>query len=222
MNPDDDRIIPLAHGEHPPVPDAVKIGSRDFSDAHHSTRTKARKQALDVLFQADLRHESVHRAMARRVDQGEPELREFARQILEGYSAGAYEINDHIADALTGDWTLDRMSRIDRNLARIAVWELDFTAIDLKIAINEAMTLANELSTDESVAFLNGLLARIANERRGIQRTQEAANEPDPDAELSAPASVAPQESADSHEAPQVAVVTPEETGDTDAENVGE
>lgn len=54
------------------MPDAVKIASTDFAEAHHSTRTKARKQALDVLFQADLRNEAVHRTMARRTEQGSP------------------------------------------------------------------------------------------------------------------------------------------------------
>lgn len=178
MSQPDDEIIPLAHGEHPPVPDAVKIASTDFAEAHHSTRTKARKQALDVLFQADLRNEAVHRTMARRTEQGEPALRDFTRQILDGYSEHGHEINEHIDRALTGEWTLERMSRVDRNLARIAVWELDFTTIDLKVAISEAMELANELSNDESVTFLNGLLARIAEERPAIP-TAPGAGVPD-------------------------------------------
>lgn len=178
MSPDnDDEVIPLAHGEHPPVPDAVKIASTDFAGAHHSTRTKARKQALDVLFQADLRNESVHRTMARRVEQDEPELREFTRQILDGYSEHGQQINEHIDRSLTGDWTIERMSRVDRNLARIAVWELDFTPIDLKVAISEAMELANELSNDESVTFLNGLLARIAQDRPSTAHEGEPSGE---------------------------------------------
>ncbi len=165
LTPESPASIPLAHGEHPPVPDAVKLSGTDFANAHHSTRTKARKQALDVLFQADLRNEAVHRTMARRTEQGEPPLRDFTSQILEGYAEFGREINAHLERRLTGDWTLERMSRVDRNLARIATWELDHTDIDIKIAISEAMELANELSNDESVTFLNGLLASIASDR---------------------------------------------------------
>lgn len=167
MDADDERVIALAPEEHPPVPGAVKVASTDFAGAHHSTRTKARKQALDVLFQAELRDESLDAVLARRAAQGEPDVREYAATVLHGYWEHAGEVDRRIAECLSGDWTLERMPRVDRNLARIAVWELDRTGIAPRIAISEALELANELSSDESVAFLSGLLNRAAETRPG-------------------------------------------------------
>ncbi|WP_316669408.1 transcription antitermination factor NusB [uncultured Propionibacterium sp.] len=167
MSGNDEPIIELAPGEHPPVPGAVKVASTDFAGARHSTRTKARKQALDILFQAELRDESVDAVLERRAGQGEPDMREFAATILHGYWEHAGEVDQRVAECISGDWALERMPRVDRNLARIAMWELDFTGIAPKIAISEALELANELSSDESVAFLNGLLNKALTTRSG-------------------------------------------------------
>lgn len=176
-----DKIIELAPGEHPPVPGAVKIASTDYAQAHHSTRTKARKQALDVLFQADLRRETVSEVLARRTAQGEPQIREFTRGIVEGYQDNARAIDRRIDQALSGDWTIWRMPRVDRNLARIAVWEMDYTPIAAKIAMSEAMELANELSTDDSVSFLNGMLGRIMDTARRERDDQPVDDADNPD-----------------------------------------
>lgn len=69
------------------------------------------------------------------------------------------------------------MPRIDRNLARIAIYELDHTEVEASAAISEALELADELSTDESVAFLNGLLGRAAQSRLTQSRPERTTDE---------------------------------------------
>ena len=82
-----------------------------------------------------------------------------------GVRDDAAEIDRRINQAATADWPIERMPRIDRNLARIAIYEIDHTTIDARAAISEALELADALSTDESVAFLNGLLGRAVRTR---------------------------------------------------------
>nr|NLI49149.1 transcription antitermination factor NusB [Propionibacterium sp.] len=126
----------------------------------HGTRTKARKRALDILFEADLRGEDPLAILAHRVELGEPPVREFTRDLVEGVCAELAEIDATIAASLIPGWTLDRMPRVDRNLARIAVYEMWFTGLAPEIAVSEAVDLGARLSTDESPDFLNGLLGK--------------------------------------------------------------
>ena len=156
----------LAPGEHPPVVGAIKLASQDMT-AHHSARTKARKAALDVLFQADLLGQDPLDALDARPASGAASPRAFTRMIVEGVREHGADIDQRIMQAAAGQWTLERMPRVDRNLARIAVWELDYTDVPTATAISEALVLADELSTDESVAFLNGLLGAVAQSRKG-------------------------------------------------------
>lgn len=165
-HPADEQPLPLAAGEHPPVPGAVKVSSVDMAlIRHHSARTKARKAALDILFEADLLDHEVADGLAKRLDAEGVAVRELTREIVLGVADNLPEIDQRITQATTSDWTIDRMPRIDRNLARIAVYELDHTDIDSRAAISEALELADELSTDDSVTFLNGLLGRVARTR---------------------------------------------------------
>ncbi len=86
----------------------------------------------------------------------------YAVELVEGVEAHAGRIDELISSYAEG-WTLDRMPVVDRNLARIAVYELLYRDdIDDAVAISEAVELAGELSTDDSPRFLNGLLGRIA------------------------------------------------------------
>ncbi|SER54408.1 N utilization substance protein B [Propionibacterium cyclohexanicum] len=165
MSDPEEKAIPLAPGEHPPVPGAIKVATKDYAGTRHSARTKSRKQALDILFEADLRGEPIDRVVERRSQEGDTGVREYTAQIIAGYQSHQPAVDQHIAECLAGDWTLARMARIDRNLARIAVWELDNTTIPTQAAISEALELAEELSTDDSVAFLNGLLSKAAEAR---------------------------------------------------------
>jgi N utilization substance protein B len=106
-------------------------------------------------------------SLAERLSDREITVREFSREIVLGVRDNAIEIDRRIATLTTSQWPIDRMPRIDRCLARMAIYELDYTGIDARAAISEALELADELSTDDSVAFLNGLLGRAAQTRPG-------------------------------------------------------
>lgn len=128
-------------------------------------RRKARKRALDVLFEADLRELPIPEVLASaltRIDPPRPQHLGYAVSLVEGVAGHRERIDELIASYAEG-WTLERMPAVDRNLARIAVYELLYVdEIDDPVAISEAMELAKQLSTDDSPRFLNGLLARIA------------------------------------------------------------
>lgn len=130
------------------------------SPARHGTRSKARKRALDILFEADLRGEDPLARLAAHVAQAEPPVRAFTSDLVEGVCAELPEIDQVIVASLTGGWTIDRMPRVDRNLARIAVFEMWFSDLAPEIAVSEAVNLGATLSTDDSPDFLNGLLGQ--------------------------------------------------------------
>jgi N utilization substance protein B len=128
-------------------------------------RRKARKRALDVLFEADLRDlppTQVLLTYLDRIAKPHPDHLEYSKTLIEGVTKHLDRIDELIASYAEG-WTIDRMPAVDRNLARIAVYELLFEPdVDDPVAITEAVELAKEMSTDDSPRFLNGLLDRIA------------------------------------------------------------
>lgn len=128
-------------------------------------RRKARKRALDILFEADLRGlppTEVISGYLARMTQPRPEHLTYALSLVEGVAAHQARIDELISSFAEG-WTLERMPPVDRNLARIAVYELLWVDdIDNPVAITEAVELAKQLSTADSPRFLNGVLARIA------------------------------------------------------------
>ncbi|MGA3525704.1 transcription antitermination factor NusB [Melissospora conviva] len=128
-------------------------------------RRKARKRALDVLFEADLRDRPPVEVLAGyldRIEKPRPAHVDYAIDLVEGVAANLNRIDELIASYAEG-WTLDRMPVVDRNLARIAVYELLYVdEIDDPVAITEAVELARQMSTDDSPRFLNGLLGRVA------------------------------------------------------------
>lgn len=131
-------------------------------------RSKARKRALDVLFSSDLRGIPLANALAIEAQRAaEQPAREsswvYAREIIEGVIDHATEIDEHI-ETFSRDWTLARMPAVDRAILRIAVWELLYNShVPTSVALAEAVTAAQTLSTDESAGFVNGVLAAIAN-----------------------------------------------------------
>lgn len=131
-----------------------------------SARRKARKRALDVLYQADLRSEPRPSTLAdyvARLEEPKPAYLPYTIRLVEGVDEHSERIDELIASYAEG-WTLERMPVVDRNLARIAVYELVFNdEIDAAVAITEAVELAETLSTDDSPRFLNGILGRIAD-----------------------------------------------------------
>ena len=128
-------------------------------------RRKARKRALDVLYEADLRDlppSEVLRTYLDRIEKPHPDHLDYAVMLVEGVAKNLDRIDELISSYAEG-WTLDRMPVVDRNLARIAVYELLYVPeIDDPVAITEAVELAKQMSTDDSPRFLNGLLGRIA------------------------------------------------------------
>ena len=127
-------------------------------------RRKSRKRALDVLYEADLRGLpvlDVLDAYVKRIDP-RPEHLGYAETIVRGVVDQRDRIDELVSSYAEG-WTLDRMPAVDRNLARIAVWEILYAdGVDDAVAISEAVELARSLSTEESPRFLNGMLARIS------------------------------------------------------------
>jgi N utilization substance protein B len=128
------------------------------------SRRKSRRRALDVLYSSDLRSIAADGVLAdtlRRMAPDVPEHMAYAITLVEGVQANAERIDELISSYAEG-WTLDRMPAVDRNLSRIAVYEIVFSDVDDAVAVSEAVALAEELSTDNSARFLNGLLGRIA------------------------------------------------------------
>ena len=128
-------------------------------------RRKARKRALDVLYEADLRDLSPAAVLVTyldRIEKPRPAHLDYTISLVEGVAQHLDRIDELIASYAEG-WTIDRMPVVDRNLARIAVFELLYVAeIDDPVAITEAVELARQMSTDDSPRFLNGILGRIA------------------------------------------------------------
>ena len=135
-----------------------------------SARTKARKRALDVLYVADIRGETIPATLA--VEQqraaAEPDRQaswQYAREIAEGFVEHQDEI-DELIETYSVNWTLARMPAVDRAILRIGVWELLFNdEVPDGVAISEAVEAATVLSTDDSAGFVNGLLAKIAQSK---------------------------------------------------------
>ncbi|MHB8451832.1 MAG: transcription antitermination factor NusB [Mycobacteriales bacterium] len=127
-----------------------------------SARTKARKRALDVLFEAEQRARPVLEVLAERRAQGEPPVPPYAGELVEGVVAHQEHIDALLAERAQG-WALDRMPAVDRNLLRVATYELLWCPqVPDAVVIAEAVHLAGELSTEESPGFVNGLLASLA------------------------------------------------------------
>lgn len=126
-----------------------------------SARSKARKRALDVLFQSDLRGRDAVGVLATRLAEANPPVPEYTVVLVEGVVANTERIDELIVTYAEG-WTIDRMPAVDRNLLRIGIYELLWCDdVPAGVAISEAVELASSLSTDDSARFVNGVLARI-------------------------------------------------------------
>jgi len=138
-------------------------------------RSVARERALQALYQLEVQETSVEDALdaAFAAASGEPgappgkvdpESRRFAAQLVEGAHGRREEI-DRLIEAHSHNWRLDRMGQIDRNVLRLAIYELKYLPdVPRKVTINEAVELGKRFGTEASSAFINGLLDRIAAE----------------------------------------------------------
>lgn len=142
---------------------------------HHadlSTRSKARKQALDILFEADLMGTDPIDVLALRPTVIDNPVRQFAADLVRGVCDHLEAVDAALTAGLTGGWTLDRMPRVDRALARIGAYEILFSDVPNPSAIAEALELSGEFSTDDSPTFLNGLLTGVSEAHRRAEREQ--------------------------------------------------
>ncbi len=126
-----------------------------------TARSKARKRAIDVLFESDQRGVDVLTVLADRLQRADPPVGEYAVTLVEGVAQHRDRIDDLVQTYSQG-WQLDRMPAVDRAVLRLAIYELMYEDdVPDSVVIDEAVELAKQLSTDESPAFVNGLLARI-------------------------------------------------------------
>ena len=126
-----------------------------------SARSKARKRALDVLFESEARGVDPLATLAERADRAEAPMNEYVAALVEGVTANRARI-DELLTTYSQGWPLERMPAVDRTALRLGAYELLWRDdVPDAVAINEAVGLARELSTDESPGFVNGLLARL-------------------------------------------------------------
>ena len=118
-------------------------------------RSKARKEALDQLFQADLRKSEISIGAS-------GEVRDYAAEILAGVKANNSRIDELIRSYIQG-WDFDRIPSVDRNILRLAIWELLWSQTPEAVVIDEALKLATELSTENSATFIHGVLSKLAS-----------------------------------------------------------
>ncbi len=130
-----------------------------------SARSKARKRALDVLYEADVRGVDPLTTLADRVQLAEPPVNDYTIELVEGVHAHLDRIDAILADYAEG-WAVARMPDVDRAILRLGVYELLWRDdVPDPVAIDEAVELAKILSTDESPRFVNGVLARVLRDR---------------------------------------------------------
>jgi transcription antitermination protein NusB len=126
-----------------------------------AARTKARKRAVDVLYEADVRSRDRRSLLAERVADGNPPVPDHTVRLVEGVDEHSSRI-DGLIDAHASGWSIDRLPDVDRAILRMAVYEL-LWADDVPdaVVIDEAVELAKTLSTDDSPAYVNGVLGAI-------------------------------------------------------------
>lgn len=141
-------------------------------------RTKARERALQALYQIDVASTDLDEALSRFWRSFEPverEVREMAEALVRGVAEHRREIDDAI-EAVSTNWRLDRMAKVDRNVLRLAVHELAHRPdVPVKVAINEAIELGKKYGSESSGAFVNGVLDKIASGLPPARRGEPAA-----------------------------------------------
>ena len=134
-----------------------------------AARSKARKRALDILFASELRSEDPVVALDRAVEAGEGPTNDYTATLVRGVVEHRERI-DEVLTTYSKGWTLSRMPAVDRNVLRIGVFELLWGDDDVPdtVAVSEALHLVQDLSTDDSPAFVNGLLGSVMRDRASL------------------------------------------------------
>ncbi len=132
-----------------------------------AARHRSRKRALQVLFEWDIRGGSIDSAIFHfydslysEEDEKKPKPDRFMEELARGTVANAEGIDKHI-EAKSEHWRLSRMAVVDRNILRLAIYELKQNAVPAPVVIDEAIELARQFSNDESVSFINGVLDAV-------------------------------------------------------------
>ena len=124
-------------------------------------RSKARKRALDVLYEAGQRDKDPMATLRERLARSDPPVPEYATELVEGVVTHQESI-DELLSTYAEEWTLDRMPPVDLAALRIGTYELLWCDdVPDGVAVAEAVALVSSLSTDDSAGFVNGLLARL-------------------------------------------------------------
>lgn len=132
-----------------------------------SARSKARKQALDLLYESDIRGSDLLQTLqVRDVDEEGPDarpIREYTKELVNGVAENRRKIDELITTYAQG-WDMDRLPAVDRNILRLGIFEILWsTEVPISVAIDESIALAKELSSDESSKYIHGVLGRIAS-----------------------------------------------------------
>ncbi len=135
-----------------------------------AARSKARKRAVDVMYESDLRGDDPMTTLADRVALADPPINDYTIELIEGVASRREEIDQMLSNYSEG-WTLARMPGVDRAILRIGLYEL-LWADDIPdaVAIDEAVELAKALSTDESPKFVNGILGKVLRDQVPVDR----------------------------------------------------
>jgi N utilization substance protein B len=133
-----------------------------------AARSKARKRAVDVLYESDLRGVDPMTTLAERVALADPPVNDYTVELVEGMQSHRDRIDAILGDYAEG-WSLARMPDVDRAVLRLGVFELLWRDdVPDAVVIDEAVELAKTLSTDESPRFVNGVLSTVMRERPAI------------------------------------------------------
>jgi N utilization substance protein B len=152
---------PAGQGEHHGSPGHRQGGRR------RGGRREARRTAVQILYQADVTGASAAEVIRQWREAGRT-IRPYTDEVVEGVESALAEIDGNLEEHSEG-WPVHRMAVVDRTILRVACWELS-AGVPVAVAVDEAVETANELSTDDSGRFINGLLGRIA---RGIEAEEQ-------------------------------------------------
>ena len=137
-----------------------------------SARSKARKQSLDLLYEGDIRGQAPADLLAvRDVTEEGPDarpIREYTKELISGIAENRRKIDELISTYAQG-WDMDRLPAVDRNILRMGIYEILWCKdLDDAVAIDEALNLAKELSTDDSATYIHGVLGRISSIKESL------------------------------------------------------
>jgi len=138
-------------------------------------RTRARERALQALYQIDVAAAGIDEALAafwKSFEPTEKEVQQLAEQLVRGVATDRRLVDDLI-EGVSTNWRLDRMAKVDRNVLRLAAWELVKGDAPVKVIINEAIELGKKYGSESTGAFVNGVLDKVAQGLPPARRGQE-------------------------------------------------